>query len=406
MATNCSKCNNCKNECSCIPKGVTTPNYCLSDTSPCPEPAPCTETFDSQCVIYTGDGNECIGIENGQTVEEIIDILANKIQPLICLGCITTTIPSNTDINIELNQVLSWAPVANATGYDVYFSTNSTDVENSLPAALVSSNQISTNYNPSGPLTPDTTYYWKVIPINAAGSATNCLTYAFTTESTCVNPLVEVFNTILEVIPTSGDPEDLLKEIGVEIADILNNGFVLGKSCGACCPDCITGRYVLAGVQSFGEYYSTIYAKQELPTAARVMAVAPTGSPCCIEITSTYSNYTNLQKIFSEIPPTGECSCDSNYEVCLEQLKDLFQPQVWLDFLETGIVEESTLGGYTSLCAVKDFITSLPAILSQAQKAEILSDILRTGIVVECSDAGIIITSVESYIGGGFGVPA
>lgn len=393
MATNCSNCNNCKDECSCIPKGVTTPNYCLSDTPPCPEPPPCTETFDSQCVIYTGDGNDCVGIKANQTVEEIIDIIANKIEPFVCLTCITAVIPSNNSVDISLNQTIAWAPVANATGYDVYFSTNKTDVDDMSPLALVSSDQISTNYDPSGPLNPDTTYYWKVIPRNAGGPVEDCLTYAFTTESTCVNPLIDVFNTILEVIPTSGDPEDLTKEIGEIIDNVLNNGFVLGKSCGACCPDCVTNRYVLCSIYTYEYYYEYIYGKGELSQ----------GSPCCVEITGAYSSYTELRKIFSEIPLTGECSCDSNYNTCLDQLKGLFQPQVWLDFLETGIVEESTLGGYTSLCALKDFIASLPAVLSQTQKVEILSILLRIGIVVECNDSGIIITSVESYTGGGFG---
>ena len=52
----CSTCNtnNCDNNCGCIPQGLTTPNYCPNDTPTCPEPSPCNETFDADCVIYTG----------------------------------------------------------------------------------------------------------------------------------------------------------------------------------------------------------------------------------------------------------------------------------------------------------------------------------------------------------------
>lgn len=396
MATNCANCNNCKDECSCIPTGVTTPNYCISDTPPCPEPAPCTETFDSQCVIYTGDGNECLNIESGQTVEEILDILAEKLEPFICLNCTYATIPANNAVEVELNQVISWSPVLNAVEYDVYFSTNQTNVENLSPSALVSSSQIITSYNPSGLLDADTTYYWKIVPKNAGAQEITCPVYKFTTSSVCVNPLIEVFDTILEIIPTTGpDPEDLTKEIEEIITITINNGFVLGKSCDACCPDCITGRYVLSSVASFSDYYTQVYNVGELPQ----------GSPCCIEVTSNYVGFEDLQKIFDEAQPEGICSCDSNYDSCLEELKGLFQTSVWLTVLATGIVEESTLGGYTSLCILKNFISSLPPILSQAQKASILINLLDAGIVVECKNNGITITSINTYLGGGGGIP-
>jgi hypothetical protein len=391
MATNCSNCNNCKDECSCIPTGVTTPNYCLSDTPPCPEPAPCTETFDSQCVIYTGDGNECIGIEADQTVEEIIDILAQKLEPLICLGCVTAVIPSNNAIEVPLNQVIAWAPVANATGYDVYFSTNELNVINSNPSVLVSSNQISTNYDPTGLLDANTIYYWKVVPRNGPVQVINCITYKFTTFAACINPLVDIFDTITDSIIPLPDPEDLTKYIIDLITNTFNNGLVLGKACGACCPDCETGRYVLSSVIAYPPYYSATY-KAEPPVL--------TGSPCCIQVTSTYSvAYQEYLQVLSEAPSTGICDCDSNYDVCLEQLKDLFSAPVWTTILQTGIVEESTLGGYTSLCILRGFIASLPSALSESQKAEILQAILNVGIVVECTENSITIISIETYLG-------
>lgn len=388
MATNCSNCNNCKDECSCIPTGVTTPNYCLSDTPPCPQPAPCTETFDSKCIIYTGDGNECLGIEADQTVEEIIDILAQKLEPLICLGCVTSIIPANNTTEVELTQILSWAPVVNATGYDVYFGTDQTLVENSDPSVLVSSNQISTNYNPPGLLGADKTFYWKIVPRNGPVQIVDCLTYTFSTVSVCVNPLEEVFTTILEVIPTTGpDPVELTIEIKDTIETILGNGFVFGKSCGACCPDCVTNRYVLSNVSTFGSYYEAVYGQGELPQ----------GSPCCVEITASYSAYSTLGKLFEVAPPTGECSCENNYDNCLQQLKGLFATSIWLNILDDGIVEESTLGGFTSLCILKDFVAALPSILSQAEKADILKSLLDIGIVVECTENSINISSVKAY---------
>ena len=381
MATNCSNCNNCKDECSCIPTGLTTPNYCISDTPLCPEPAPCTETFDSQCVIYTGTGNDCFNIESGQTVEEIIELLATKLQPLVCLGCVSTIIPANNAVNIASNQVLSWAPVANATGYDVYFSTNQTSVQNSLPGVLVSSNQPGTNYDPTGFLLSDTAYYWKVVPRNASGASTGCLTFKFTTEATCINPLVQVFDDIIAAIPPIPDPQDLAKYIADYIELTLNTGIVLGKSCGACCPDCITNRYILSSAESYLKFIESI----------------PGPSPCCIELAITVEAYLKMLD-GGYVAPTGTCNCDSNYATCLQQLKDLFSVPGWNDVLSTGIIEESTIGGFTSLCIIKQFIDDLPAILTEQNKIDILKALLDVGVVVECNANGTIITSISTYL--------
>ena len=73
-----------------------------------------------------------------------------------------------------LNGVLSWSPTGGGItdGYDVYLDT----VDGST---LVSDNQTGTSYTPT--LAPGTTYYWKVVPYNAAGPAANCPVWSFRT---------------------------------------------------------------------------------------------------------------------------------------------------------------------------------------------------------------------------------
>ncbi|HOR59590.1 MAG TPA: choice-of-anchor J domain-containing protein, partial [Candidatus Cloacimonadota bacterium] len=73
-----------------------------------------------------------------------------------------------------LNGVLSWSPTGGGItdGYDVYLDT----VDGST---LVSDNQTGTSYTPT--LSPGTTYYWKVVPYNAAGPAANCPVWSFRT---------------------------------------------------------------------------------------------------------------------------------------------------------------------------------------------------------------------------------
>jgi hypothetical protein len=104
MATNCSNCNNCKDECSCIPKGVTTPNYCISDTPLCPEPAPCSETFNSACIVYTGAGDTCLQISPGQSVQDVIGALIDYLSVLCDDPALTQAYTTIQDEGIDLPQ--------------------------------------------------------------------------------------------------------------------------------------------------------------------------------------------------------------------------------------------------------------------------------------------------------------
>jgi hypothetical protein len=92
--------------------------------------------------------------------------------------CATLTSPTNNSTDILLSQTLNWGVVSNATSYDVYFGTNSS------PPFVV--NQSGTSYTPT--LSNSTTYYWKVIPKNSAGTALSCSTWSFTTSTPgCTN---------------------------------------------------------------------------------------------------------------------------------------------------------------------------------------------------------------------------
>ncbi len=89
-------------------------------------------------------------------------------------SCVSLVSPANGATGVgTASQNLTWTTDALATGYDVYFGTSATP-------PLVSSNQPTTTYA-TGALTPGTTYYWKIIPRNLAGSATGCSTWSFTT---------------------------------------------------------------------------------------------------------------------------------------------------------------------------------------------------------------------------------
>lgn len=74
---NCSKCgNNAPITCGCE-TGIPTPPPCAQGTPTCPDPDPCAETFDSQCIIYTGENIVCNDVTIVATNDTVADALVN-----------------------------------------------------------------------------------------------------------------------------------------------------------------------------------------------------------------------------------------------------------------------------------------------------------------------------------------
>lgn len=105
------------------------------------------------------------------TLTRIAPAAATAIPSSVCQA--TYNYPANGSTNQCLNQIISWSPGdGNPTSYNVYFGTSN-------PPPLVTSTS-HTYYNP-GSLSMNTTYYWKVVPVNGFGPATNVQTYSFST---------------------------------------------------------------------------------------------------------------------------------------------------------------------------------------------------------------------------------
>ena len=386
---NCKNCNqSCNNgDCGCIPQGMTTPNYCPADLPTCPDPSPCNETFDSKCVYYTGVGNECVGLENGQTVEEALETISTALNPFFCLECINFALPANGALSVPVNQVFTWNMVPGATCYDLYLGTSSTTL------VLVSLGQILTTYTHPTPLLEGENYYWQVIPRNDAGTPKlDCPVLTFTTfKFLCTNPISYILDNIVS------ESEDLTDPITViEVAtSFLQNGLLL-TNCDLCCPDCTeTHRYVLASVEAYAYYYTSVYSETCLP-------------PCCIEIDATLNAYTSglvnrqqentsLIEIFQTIPPPTNC-CGTNFKECSERIRTILGPNANDIYNILGIVEESTINGSTTLCILADFLESLPVVWTTVTKAEFLAAILELGLVIDCRPEGTIIATIQNYV--------
>ena len=378
--SNCQSCGTCEKDCGCIPTGMTTPNYCPSDLPPCPQPAPCNETFDSNCIVYTGEDLPCIDVTTGDSVQTIITTLNDLLEPFFCLQCTTLMVPADTSINVPYDQVLTWGAVQGATSYNVYFGTSSTN------PPLVSTGQVGTSYTPPYPLLENTKYYWKVVPINAGGQASNCPIYSFMTKANiCVNPVSYMLNATYTdtVNPTS-------EQFITAIENYLDAGELL-TNCNFCCPDCDdTKRYVLASAEVFAKYYTTFYNSTTCTP------------PCCIEVDASLTAmststppYLPLSTAFAQNPPITNC-CGTNFSECSQALKDVLGVSKSLVYQVKGIVEESTISGSTALCIIATFLQGTT--YTDAQQAAIVNAILAKGLVINCRPEGTIISSVNAYI--------
>lgn len=379
--SNCSKCGSCE-DCDCVPNGLTTPNYCPSDLPPCPQPSPCNETFDSKCVIYTGDNLPCLDITKGDTVEEVILALNDKLSAFFCLDCASLVVPANASTAVPYNQVLTWNMVTGATNYDVYLGTDST----MLP--LVSAGQILTSYTPTAPLLPDTTYYWKVVPKNGSGSAQDCPVYSFSTVAlSCVNPLSHMLDYVVGL--QAGSTIDAATLVN-DITGYLQAGELI-TNCNFCCPDCKqTSRYVLASAPVYANYYSSFYSLPNCPPV------------CCTEVdaslsamnTGTMISPTTLSQAFALVPPVTNC-CGTGFSECSQQLKQTLGTAKNQVYQVNGVVEESTISNSTELCVLSAFLNSYP--FTDTEKANIVNAILTEGFVVQCRTEGTIIAGIQAY---------
>jgi len=94
-------CKICKSSqpCGCKDTPLSMPPNYVTDPTVCPDPTPCSEIFDSQCICYSGDLLECDGqswtIPTGTNVETVIQTLFNA------LCEVATTITPGLGYNIQ-----------------------------------------------------------------------------------------------------------------------------------------------------------------------------------------------------------------------------------------------------------------------------------------------------------------
>jgi len=93
-------------------------------------------------------------------------------------GAASIPSPSNSAADVSITTDLSWTAGSGATSHDVYFGTSS-------PGAS-QGNQTATTFD-TGTMTNNTTYYWRIDQVNAAGTTTGTV-WSFTTIAAAAVP--------------------------------------------------------------------------------------------------------------------------------------------------------------------------------------------------------------------------
>jgi hypothetical protein len=106
MSSTCCKICKSSQPCGCSDTPLTLPVNYVTDPTVCPDPTPCSEIFDSQCICYSGDLLECEGqsweIPPGTDVETVIQTLFNAICDTTSNGTFNMLSPSS------LNDPTTW----------------------------------------------------------------------------------------------------------------------------------------------------------------------------------------------------------------------------------------------------------------------------------------------------------
>ncbi|MBS1634582.1 MAG: T9SS type A sorting domain-containing protein [Bacteroidetes bacterium] len=135
-----------------------------------------------------GAGTACNG-DNGNCIEMDVTQLTAGTSSSAPI-CPTISAPANSGTVSCFSKItFSWTPGSvsgcgggTPTSYSLSYGTNTggTNILNNVNIGNVTTYTV-------GPLAASTTYYWKIVGVNASGASTGCSTYSFFTPSACTS---------------------------------------------------------------------------------------------------------------------------------------------------------------------------------------------------------------------------
>jgi PKD repeat protein len=138
---------------------------------------PASSTAQNPAVTYNTAGTYNVSLVATNAAGSDTETKTGYITVVTVPTCTSPVSPLNGAAGVSISTNLQWSSVGDATGYTLYFGTNNppTNIANGTNLGNV------TTYDPAGDLSYSTTYYWKIVPYNANGSAVGCSVWSFTT---------------------------------------------------------------------------------------------------------------------------------------------------------------------------------------------------------------------------------
>ena len=171
---NCTTCGNTNSNCGCKDAPYTTvKTYTCPPDQQCPVPNPCSEYVDTRCTYYNGAGIWEMGIEDGRSLQSIIQQMV--IRTGDTPGCADPCSTCQATWNVFPASVTSttinvaWEPSATANTYQVEYQILPVDPCDLGSWSLLAS-QTTTSAN-IGSLTPNSFY---LIRVNSICTSGNC----------------------------------------------------------------------------------------------------------------------------------------------------------------------------------------------------------------------------------------
>lgn len=122
-----SKCGKCKGKCGCKDSALTIPANFINDPAVCPDPEPCSELFDMDCICYNGPIIVDLDISPGDRMSEILQKLVLSVThpgcadfgdpAATCLSPLNLAASTITDNSISI----TWDVDSLSTGYQLEY---------------------------------------------------------------------------------------------------------------------------------------------------------------------------------------------------------------------------------------------------------------------------------------------
>ncbi len=163
-----------------------------------------------------------------------------------------------------------------------------------------------------------------------------------------------------------------------------------------CCPDCIqvlnnnnVNIYVISSVETYLKFAEAVGFTQPRD-------INPT---CCVNLFASVETSLKFSESFGNLPENPTPSCSTNFNSCINTLKNSLTPQGVDRFLDKGVVEYGSLSGLSQVCKINEFIDlAINLDPLSGTKEEIIDRILDKGVIVSCYNDEIVISSIETWL--------